>query len=129
MATTQCVNPAIQLRAALSVGRAKSLAMRCRKKPRDALSVRSKAMIGNRHGSVAPRRLSSRGAFLRNERTHNLLIVAGSLTVLVCAFIDIDGRGVVPLKVYVAAHLAVYAGVLKRPELKRLAFAVPLFLF
>jgi hypothetical protein len=44
MATTQCVNSAIDLRNALSVEKAISPAMRCRKKPRDALSVRTKAL-------------------------------------------------------------------------------------
>jgi hypothetical protein len=41
MATTQSVSSATHLRDALSVGNAKSSAMRCRKKLRDALSVRS----------------------------------------------------------------------------------------
>ena len=72
--------------------------------------------------------MNSRETFYRNGRMHVLLIAAGSLAILVKAFIDIDGRGVVPFKVYVAAHLAIYAGVLKRPELKRLASAVPPFL-
>jgi hypothetical protein len=42
MATTRYVSPATDLRDALSVGKVKSSAMRCRKKLRDALSVRSK---------------------------------------------------------------------------------------
>jgi hypothetical protein len=41
MATTESFNSAAKARDALSVGDAKGRAMRCRKKPRDALSVRT----------------------------------------------------------------------------------------
>src|SRR5262245_51616203 len=72
--------------------------------------------------------MTSGETLFRNGRMHVLLIAAGSLAILISAFIDIECRGVIPFKVYVAAHVAIYAGVLKRPELKRLAGAVPLFL-
>ena len=48
--------------------------------------------------------MNSRETFYRNGRMHVLLIAAGSLAILVSAFIDIDGRGVVPFNL-LSAHL------------------------